>query len=457
MEILNSHTLVPQTSHSSAITLKFNPPALRWLLILPALFAVVGAAFAIRWYVGNTVSEYTSTPDADGIEMARLGARWATDNALAHWRLGSLQERNFSADNLDAAVREYRLAVEVEPYDFRYWLELGRALEAAGDPTNGEKALRRAVELAPSYSHPRWQYGNLLLRQGRVDEAFAELVHAADADEAMRSPVFGLASQVFSDDPVRIARVLSSPSLRLQFALSLVNSGKPDEAMNVIHTVSAADRKSESATIDEIVKAFIARHYYHAAVSLMRDSQADTTGLPAPEQISNGSFEASLMQPEERPFHWSIDSGSPVQINIDNARPHGGQGSLHMLFRSARNLESIPMSQTVIIEPDTQYKLQFYIRTEGLLSGSRPYVAIKDLMGETLASSGQSPSGTNDWQAMAVDFKTRPKDEGIVIEFAREPCGNNDPICPIFGSVWYDDFNLQRIGGGSPTARPVKR
>ena len=184
-------------------------------------------------------------------------------------------------------------------------MELGRALEAAGDPTNGEKALRRAVELAPSYSHPRWQYGNLLLRQGRVDEAFAELVHAADADEAMRSPVFGLASQVFSDDPERIAKVLSSPSLRLQFALSLVNSGKPDEAMNVIHTMSAADRKSESAIIDEIVKAFIARHYYHAAVSLMRDSQADPTGFPAPEQISNGSFEASPVQPEERPFHWS--------------------------------------------------------------------------------------------------------------------------------------------------------
>jgi Tfp pilus assembly protein PilF len=391
--------------------------------------------------------------------MARLGARWAPDNAFAHWRLGSLQERNFSADNLTAAVSEYRLAVEVEPYDFRYWLELGRALEAVGDRPNAEKALRRAVELAPSYSHPRWQYGNLLLRQGRVDEAFAELARAADADEAMRAPVFGLASQVFSDDPAGIARALSSPSLRLQFALSLVNAGKPAEAVSVIQSVSASDRKSGSAVIDEIVNALIARHYYHAAVSLMRDSQADTTGLPAPEQILNGGFETTLTPAEERPFHWSIDSGSPVQIAIDNARPYSGQGSLRMVFKSSRNLESIPMSQTVITEPDTQYRLQFYERTEGLVSASSPRVVIKDFTGETLAASTSSPSGTNDWRPVTVDFKTRPKDEGVVIGFARESCDVKEPVCPIFGSIWYDDFNLQRIGGaGSRAARAaVKR
>jgi hypothetical protein len=422
------------------------------------LFSIAGAWFAIRWYVGNTVAEYTSTPDDDGIEMARLGARWAPDNALAHWRLGSLQERNFSADNLTAAVREYRLAVEVEPYDFRYWLELGRALEAAGDRPSAERALQRAVELAPSYAHPRWQYGNLLLRQGKVDEAFAELARAADADQTMQSPVFALASQVFDDDPVQVAKALSSSSLRLQFALSLVNSGKPAEAVNIVHTVSAADQKSGNAIIDEIIKALIAKHYYHAAISLMRDSQADKTGFPAPEQILNGDFETSLKQPEERPFHWLIDSGSQLQITIDNARPHGGQGSLRMLFKSPRNLETIPVSQTVIVEPDTQYRFQFYERTEGLVSASSPRVVIKDLAGQTLAASGTSTSGTNDWRPVTVDFKTRPKEEGIVIGFARDSCSAQDPICPIFGSIWYDDFNLQRIGGaGSGTARPAAR
>ncbi len=445
-----------QTKHSSSFTLNLNPPALRWLLILPAVLALTGTWFALRWYVGNTVSEYTSTADADGIEMARLGARWAPDNALAHWRLGSLQEKNFSAANLAAALAEYRLAVQVEPNDFRYWMELGRALEAGGDIQNGEKALRRAVELAPSYSYPHWQYGNLLLRQGKVDEAFAELARAAEADSNMQAPVFALALQVFGDDQTRIARALPSASLRLEFALSLINAGKHDEALRVLQAVSADDRKAQTAIVDEVIKAFIAGHYYHAALSLLRDSQTNGAELPALEQFWNGGFETPMPGKDERPFHWLIDSHPQAQITIDNTRPHGGQHSLKMVFKSQSKLDSIPLWQTVIVEPDTQYRIQFYARTEGLISASRPILAVKDLGGGTLATSSPLPSGTNDWQLSTLTFKTKPREEGIFITFYREMCGQ-DAICPIFGSVWYDDFNLQRIGAGPAAARAVNR
>lgn len=424
------------------------------MLLFPALLAVIGATFAVRWYVGNTVAEYTSAPDADGLEMARLATRWAPDSALAHWRLGFLEEKNFSSDNLAAAVAEYRRAVEVEPYDFRYWMELGRALEAVGDTGNAEKALRRGVELAPAYSHPRWQYGNVLLRQGRIDEAFAELARAADADSTMQPPVFGLASQVFGDDTARIGKFLPSASLRLDFALSLVKAGKPDQALAVAQTVSAADRQSQSEALNEVVKAFIDSHYYHAALLLLRNSPADAKELPALEQFWNGGFETPLLNHDEQPFHWLIASGTQAQIAVDNARPHSGQSSLRIVFKSPNKLENIPISQTVIVEPDTQYKLQFYVRTEGLISATSPLLAVKDLAGDTLASSSPLPSGTSDWQAVTLTFKTKPKEEGVLVSFYREQCGNKDPVCPIFGSVWYDDFNLQRIGSaGSKTTR----
>ncbi len=445
-----------QTKQSSSFTLNLNPPALRWLLLLPAILALTGTWFALRWYVGNTVSEYTSTADADGIDMARLGARWAPDNALAHWRLGSLQEKNFSAANLAAAVDEYRLAVEVEPNDFRYWMEFGRALEAAGDIQRGEKALRRAVELAPSYSYPHWQYGNLLLRQGKVDEAFAELTRAAEADSNMQGPVFALASQVFGDDQTKVARALPSASLRLKFALSLSIAGKPDESLRVLQTVSAAERKAQSATVDEVIKAFIARHHYHAALSLLRDSQTNAAEQPALEQFWNGGFETPLLSNDDQPFHWLIDSRSQVQVTVDNAHPHSGQHSLKMVFKSQSKLDNIPLWQTVIVEPDTQYKIQFYARTEGLVSASRPLLAVKDVSGETLATSSPLPSGTKDWQLVTLTFKTKPREEGILITFYRETCGQ-DAICPIFGSIWYDDFNLQRIGAGAPAAHAVNR
>src|SRR4051812_26779182 len=352
-----SSLVVAHTKYPSVITIDLKPSALRWLLIIPALLAVTGATFATRWYIGNTVADYTSTPDTDGIEMARLAARWAPGNALTHWRLGSLQEQNFSANNLTAAVAEYRVAVEVGPYDFRYWLELGRALEAAGDRENAEKALRRAVELAPAYSQPRWQYGNLLLREARVDEAFANLSLAAAADSRMQGPVFGLASQVFGDDPAALSKALPSSALRLQFALSLIQARKPEAALAVLRLVSAADRKAESAVSDEIINAFIKNHYYHAALSLLHDSPGYTLPVPVSEQFSNGGFETPIREGDASIFHWAISSRSAIQISVDNQHAHSGQGSLRIIFNSSGRLDNIPISQTVVVEPDTQYKL----------------------------------------------------------------------------------------------------
>src|SRR4051812_34519102 len=99
-----------------------------------------------------------------------------------------------------------------------------------------------------------------------------------------------------------------------------------------MQTVSATDRKAQSAAIDEIGKAFIASHYYHAALSLLRDS-ADATELPAPEQFSNGGFETAMVNKDSMPFRWLIDSGSPAQIRIDNTHPHSGQNSLRIVFK----------------------------------------------------------------------------------------------------------------------------
>jgi Flp pilus assembly protein TadD len=444
---------VAPAKHSSVITLTFNPAGSRWVLILPALLALIGAWFAVRWYVGNTIAEYTATPDADGIEMARLATRWSPDDALTHWRLAFLQEKNFSAENLAAAVREYQLAVQVEPYDFRYWMELGRALESAGDTENGEKAVRRAVELAPAYSHPRWQFGNLLLRQGRVDEAFAELSRAAEADPLMESPVFGLVAQIFDGDIDKIGRALPSASLRLHFAQSLIGSGKADQALQVVNTVSAADRKSESESINDLIKAFMQGHHYRAALSLLRDAPGDASQLPSPESVWNGGFELPLAYRDETPFHWMINPSSQAQIVADNVRPHSGRSSLGVIFKSPNKLESIPILQRVVVEPGAQYKLQFYQRSEGLVTASVPVVVINDSEGNALASAPPLASGTYDWQPVSVNFKTKSGDDGILITFYRHPCSDKDPICPIFGNIWYDDFNLQRISGaGAPAA-----
>ena len=444
---------MPQSKSPSVITLTFKPAALRWLLLLPALIALLGAWSAIRWYVGNTVAEYSPSGDEGGLEMAQMAVRWAPGDPLTHWRLASFEQKTFSAENLAAAVREYELAVQASPYDFRYWMELGRALEAAGDPDSGEKALRRAVELAPAYSHPRWHYGNLLLRQGKIDEAFAQLSRAAEADELMLAPIFGLASQVFGGDVDKIVQVLPAPAVRLQFAISLINTSKFDEASRVLRTISAADRKAQPELTDRVLKSLLENKQFHAALAIMREIEPEKSRLPEPERFWNGSFDQPVPVADTQPFHWVISNRTPAQIAID---PIGrsGAGSLRIIFKAETKLESIPVSQTIIVEPEMQYRIQFYQRTEGLTSASTPVVAITDSVDNTqLMASPPLPTGTNDWKLVTLDFKTKPKHEGISIGLMRAACEAQQPICPIFGTVWYDDFNLQRLGSSGSSRR----
>jgi hypothetical protein len=220
----------------------------------------------------------------------------------------------------------------------------------------------------------------------------------------------------------------------------------------VVQTVGAADRKAQSESVNELIKAFMQSRHYRATLSLLRDTEADGSQLPSPDTVWNGGFELPLAYSDERPFHWMINSSSLAQITADNARPHSGGNSLRVVFKSPNKLESIPISQTVIVQPDTQYKLLFYQRTEGLITASVPVVIVNDSMGKALAASSPLPSGTSDWQQVTLNFKTGPGEDGILITFYRNPCTDKDPICPIFGNIWYDDFNLQRISGAGVAA-----
>lgn len=433
------------------VTIRLGP-VWRWLLFLPAALAILGAWFAVHWYVGNTIAEYAPGVAEGGTEMARMAVRWAPGDPLTHWRLGSFEEKTFSAENMAAAVSEYQTAVRLSPYDYRYWGELGHALEASGDTQGGEKALRRAVELAPYYSHPRWYFGNLLLREGKFEEAFEQLGHAAEADNQMRWQVFNLAMGVFNGDINEIARVACvSPAARMQFAVYLVAAQRYDEAMRMWGAVSPPDRRTQGELSKELQQALMLAKQFHAVLAVMGDIEP-SANLPEPNQIWNGGFEGEFKPSGADAFKWVIDSRPTVQIGLDS-HAHSGQQSLRLLFKAPRTLDKIPVSQTVVVEPGAQYHFECYMRAEEMISATTPVVAILDAVDNAaLGVSKSVPTGTSNWQLLAFDFTTNSKHDGITVGFYRAPCGETQ-ICPIYGTVWYDDFNLRRIGGPGTARR----
>ena len=104
-------------------------------------------------------------------------------------------------------------------------------------------------------------------------------------------------------------------------------------------------------------------------------------------------------------------------------------------------------AQLVPVQPNTDYDFECYVATEKLETGSAPQIQILDAnTGAGLFDSSMAPGGTNDWTRINAAFKTSDKTEAIMLKIMRPKCGDveQNPVCPIFGSVWYDDFSLKR-------------
>lgn len=161
-------------------------------------------------------------------------------------------------------------------------------------------------------------------------------------------------------------------------------------------------------------------------------------------KIVDRGLEDNLAHGPGAVFGWQVQSASQLQIGIDARVGHTGGHSLRLFFQVRSHIESIGVSQLVPVAPNTQYEFECYVQTERLESGSTPIVAIIDAADETkeLGTSSAAPNGNNNWQRIAMSFKTAPNAEAIKIKIYRPDCPDQ-PVCPIFGTVWYDDFDLK--------------
>jgi tetratricopeptide (TPR) repeat protein len=423
--------------------LSLRSPVRRALTVLPLLLALVGAWFSARWFIGNTIAENLN-PDDRGVETAQMAVRMAPHDPLTHWTLAEVEQKNLSLAQPTAGITEYEESVRLAPNDYRFWLALGRALEQSGDSQKGERAMRRAVELAPAYSFPRWYLGNLLLRSGNEAEAFDELRRASQADPALRPQVFNLIWEVYGKDPAGLNKAIGSvPEARAEFAKYLIERKQVDVGVSLWHELSVAEKQTNRAVGEALIKSMIELQRFPQALEIWNDLAPDESGRGKVGQMLDGGFEQTLNEPGASVFGWQIKSGQQAQASADRVGPHGGARSLRLLFK-ARSSVDFNVGQLVVVEPGTQYDFTCYVKTNKLESAGLPIVEILDATnGSVIASSQPAPGGTNDWQRIAFALKTGAKTEAVIIRINRASCGDNS-VCPIFGTAWYDDFDLKR-------------
>lgn len=406
--------------------------------LLLCLWGMWGAAQA---GISRLFSDYSVR--ANRLDVADAAVKLTPSDAEAHYARALLLGES---GRFDEAITAVERALALRPHDYVLWLELGRDRDQIGDLAGALTAFKEATRLAPSYAQPPWQTGNLLLRAGRRPEAFAELRRAVASDPTLFPRLLDLACGAYGCELVAVTDAVQPQigSEWLALARYFAKHGQTADAMKLFSAAGEVSAEGGAELMTQLLEA----GNYKEAYQVWRSTRGEETGaIPTP--VVNSGFEGKLSR-ENNGFGWRLaQDAQGVAISFESNEKRSGARSLRLDFGGASDPATKIVSQLVLVEPGTAYRLTFAARTGDLVTGGSPIVTVLSASGKgneiPLALSTPLPQGTSGWREYEVKFKTSAEVSAVFIAFQRQECsGGGGGPCPIFGHVWLDDFALQK-------------
>ena len=404
------------------------------LCILACVVAARATARAglSRWYSQSLAQG--EDPLASTERIVRLSP---SDPIVRMYRANILAGAGKEAEGLE----ELEHAAALDPEDHSLWLQIGFAREAAGDP-GALAAFERVVQLAPFYAQPRWQLGTALLRAGRRERACAELARAAESDPHLLPQALDLLSVVFDGNAEAVERLLPPQSTTTRLALiRFFIQHDTDEALRLLRQTGEDARAERRALTATLIAAGKFAEAYEAWSSGGRGVAASGGGLSA---VADGGFEGSI-GPADGGFGWQVTKDAAgLTVALDTKEPRDGARSLLLDFRGEPAARSPIVSQLILVEPNTRYRLSFAARTHELMTIGPPTVELIDARGgQQLMTPTLLPRGDSCWHDYTAEFITGQVTSAVLLTVRRQECTLKP--CLIYGQVWLDGFSLRKL------------
>ena len=157
--------------------------------------------------------------------------------------------------------------------------------------------------------------------------------------------------------------------------------------------------------------------------------------------LTDGGFEQGLSFTEIN-FGWRLNPEKPmVLVSVDAHEPFADTTSLQIRWEGKSSPSVYTAAQLVLVEPGKRYRLTFAARTNELVTGGVPEVAVlSDFEGQLLASV-PIPQGTTAWKNYTLEFNSLAESRIVLVVIRRKACQSMP--CPAFGTTWFDAFTLQ--------------
>jgi len=420
-------------------SIKLETALNRTILAAAGVFCFITALFFVKWCFANAIAAR-----APAKEVAEFSIALAPNDPQTHYALAVLNERTFLAKDLSESLAEFERATALAPHDFRLWLALAKARERNGDAAGAELAARRALALAPNYAQVQWMLGNILLRRGKIEEAFAEIRRAAESNDSYRSPAVTTAWQIFGGDAAQVKQNLcGSDSLKSALAVFLARQKRFEEAMEIWNTLPAESKTASPFKEDgeELLRVTTEAKKFRFALQIQTQIYETDAGNFAIGKISNGGFETDVKRERASVFDWQIADGAQPQIGFDDREKRDGARSLVIVFNSSDGKDFRPILQMTAIESAGKYVFEIFYKSNLKTSAALRWEIVDAADNKVLATANLAPNSA-DWTNLKTEFLVPETTQAVMVRLAREPC--KSIICPISGKVWFDDFSIHQ-------------
>jgi len=423
---------------------------------VPARLATVFLALAL-----GAALAYLSVRNARATYYANLGtrvgyetaARSEPDNAANWYLLGRYWQYTLDEPDPRRATMNYRHALALNPRSASTWLDLATAYESEGDLPNARAAFLQAKLAYPLSADVSWRYGNFLLRQDQIPQAFAEIRRATYADPKRSAEAFSrcwrvapdinsILDQVLPPDRDGYLSVIRELSADAQLAAALTVWQR---LVSLHPTLVLSDLIPFADLLMQKHQLSDARHVWDDALRL---SNTPKNIDPPNSLLWDGGFESGV---RGGAFAWTFGASyGSVRSSIDTRQKHSGKSSLLLTFDGRHNVSFDAICNNAVVRPETNYLLSAWIRTQTLTTDQGVRLRLNWNSDSHSAGSLETPDvqGTQPWTFIQMPWASGKDVHYVRVCIVRDASGKLDS--QIQGSAWIDDVALVPDPAGNP-------
>jgi tetratricopeptide (TPR) repeat protein len=406
-------------------------PARKISLVLASVFLLGG----YLWLAGR---EFGAAYFSSRVELASLqrAVRWQPGNADYRHRLGRYYL--LVQQSPDAAAESYRAAVELDPYNARYWFDLAAAYQLLGDTDAQKAALERGLVADSTTPDLAWEAGIFYLVQGDNDKALREFRVVIENDPYLPTAALNLSWRVKPDIDVLLRDVVPANSGVYASLLDLLISKKETAAAAKVWRQIVQLRQPIPQPLAFLYIRYLVGQHEVDQARLVWQQAATLCGLSAYQASSgnlivNGDFNLNVLNGG---FDWQYHQSKEVSLALDPTQSHGGHRSLLITF-DARQITDAGIGQLVPVKPSTKYDFSAYFRADDIQGAGGPRFAIQDVYSEAVFFASDELKNADFWKEVSGDFTTGADTKLLFLHIQREP-----PAMPIKGKLWIDSIRL---------------